>query len=859
MNSPRIQILLVVLGFAFLTILTTYPLFLHMGNSIYGFPGDGFGTIWINWSNYQDLLANNFPSYHSDLIGAPLGRTYLQAMLDPTFYEGLVLTILTDEVIAYNLMVMLGIWASAFIAYLLAWTLWQNQWSAILSGIIFGFCPSLAMSASGHMGFTHLQWIPLYLLSLFYFKQKRNLLSAILCGVALTLVVVHNYYLGYIMIVATAVFILCWVINELRRKGRNFHWKQAGLFLLAMLTGLLLSLPWTGPILRTVLFEKVSDSPISSIAHRPYHTLFSNSARPWDYVLPPIDHPILGNTSGAIYDSLKNLDLGVKGMPGLQDNWLTKYGNWWGQMFLGLISLGLVLFGLTAVIRRQKWILNIQERFTLIFFVMLFAMTVWFAMPPEIPIGELIRKWWPNFPNLRVPTPSYLLYNLLPMFRRYMVFGIGTILSVSMLAGFGMRELLVGITNRWKKAGTIILIFGLVFFEFLHVPRHTRFPSIPQEYKWLASQPGDIIIAEYPIYYRYSLFFQRVYQKRMLNWSGGATIADRSIWPIIQELTKQGVAERLGALGVRYVLLHNSDYFGTNPVDSLQSMGISKPLNSTVPGLRLVKTTSSAQIFEVINNSAYMMVYPDPKGKGKKPWLNKKAWKWQSDTQRMYIINASDKPVEVTLSAKTPQAEAVFRVICEQDNDEEFRQLQWNDGRISIPHIVCAANAEAVIEVSFPNEIAGEATVWSDFSIDVIPRNNLVVNGTFASGCYWENQTGWTIQNGVAIASNVSGSVNIMHKSLITTPGRFYKVSYTVRNYEGGEVNAYFGGTFGERHADNGTYTDVFKAHAASSILRISGWGNLNCNIDNVSCYEVTRTKGAGDDKDADSSQYRDV
>ena len=459
-----------------------------------------------------------------------------------------------------------------------------------------------------------------------------------------------------------------------------------------------------------------------------------------------------------------------------------------------------------------------------------------------------MRKVWPSFPNWRLPTPSYFLYNLLPMFRRYSVFGIATILSVAVLAGFGMRELLLRTENRWKKASILILIFGMVFFEYLHSPRHTHFPPIPEEYKWLANQPEDIIIAEYPfIQYRYALFFQRYHGKRMLNGWWQVPVVDKVIGPSVEDLSKPSTVERLGALGMRYAVVHTFDYFGPNPWDSLQFMGISKPLSQTVNGLQLIKETPTAQIFEVTDKSALMMVYPDPNKKANEPWLSDKAWKWQSDTQRLYIINASEKPVEVTLSAKSPQAEGRFRVFCEQDNDEGFRPLSWNNGRILIPDVECGGEGEVIIEVSFPNKIDGEATVWSDLSADVMPRSDLVVNGTFASGCYWEKQRGWTIANGAAIATNVSGSVNIGQK-LVTKPREFYEVRYSMINYKGGEVNAYFGGTFGARHTDNGTYTDIFEAHAASSILRICGWGNLNCNIDNVSCFKVTEAPVSRDE-----------
>ena len=208
---------------------------------------------------------------------------------------------------------------------------------------------------------------------------------------------------------------------------------------------------------------------------------------------------------------------------------------------------------------------------------------------------------------------------------------------------------------------------------------------------------------------------------------------DKVIKPSVANLSNPSSVERLGALGVQYAVVHNSNYFGSNPVDELQWMGVSKPLTQHVPGLKLVKKTPTAQVFKVTNNSALMVAYPDPNEKERRPWLSNTVWKWQTDKQRIYVVNAEDKRVKVTLSAKSSQADGIFRVSCKKDNEEGFRQLQWINGRVLIPDVECAGEAETIIEVSFPNEIGGEATVWSELSVDIVPMRDLDTKGTFSS------------------------------------------------------------------------------------------------------------------------------
>ena len=615
-----LQTLLVAVGLACLTILTTYPLSLHFGDSIYGYPEDSFGTIWQLW-RYRNALTNGWPWNEAEFIGSPFGVSLGTGLPQPIHCAGLVLTLLSNEVVAYNWLVMLGFWLSAFSAYLLVRALWQNEWAGLLAGVLYGFCPYLTWRATQHISLAHAEWIPLYLLSLFYLSRRKNLRSTLLCGIALATVLVFNYYYGYFMAVATAAFLASKGAYALRRRGSSLDWKHAGLYLWAILLAALLSLPWTWPTLRTVLVEhplspfgqseqhdlawRSDEVPaIVRAVNRPYSHLFALSARPWDYFLPAIDHPLFGGFSQAAYDSIEGWDLGVSnyGIPNLQANWLSKSAYPHERpVYLGYTALALAAFGLRAAFGRRKWAANDGDRFALLFFVILFAVAVWFSMPPVIPIGELAQNWWPSFPDWQLPTPSYFLYRVLPMFRCYVRFGIVAILSIAVLAGFGMRELLQAIRNKWTKAGAVALIFVLVIFEFLHLPHHTRFPTIPEEYEWLAKQPGDFVIVEYPQSYNYELFYQRIHHKRMLNSHGIQPLVGEVIWPRIEDLSDPATVERLGALGIRYVLLHTADYFGPNP--SWDHQWNTTPLTQTVPGLQLVKTTPTAQIFEVTNTS----------------------------------------------------------------------------------------------------------------------------------------------------------------------------------------------------------------------------------------------------------------
>lgn len=725
--KPYVQICFAGIVFVCLTILTTYPLIWNVGDSIYGYPGDSWGAIWSFWKDSHGLLTNNSPPWWSDLIGAPFGVVFSKGVYLPLHYWGLALTVLSNEIVAWNLMISLGFCLSALSAYWLARALWQSEWGSILAGISYGFCPYLYWHATQHVDLSHIEFIPLYILSLLYLYQKRNYISAILCGLAFATVLCFNFFYGFFMAIATVVLLACWVIYTLKSKGPSFNWKSVRLSLLALLVALLVSFPWTYRTVVSVLFNPSFDVVGASAGHRPFADLFAVSARPWDYLLPSVDHPVLGEFSKRAYDSIEGWDLAPTEIV-MPDNiggrkWILKSTYLQERhVFLGYTAFALAVYGVILAFGKRKRSKTDREHFAILFFVVLFGVSVLCSMPPVMPIGQLISTLWPSCPDWQIPTPSYFLHRLAPMFRCYVRFGIVAVLCIAVLAAFGMRELLQMQKKPWKKSIIVSLIFSLVIFELLHLPHHTSFATIPEEYKWAAEEPGDFILADYPFYWSHGTFYQRVHNKRLLF--GTSTDIYKKMLPFIYDLSKPGTVEQLGALGVRYVILHTVDYFPLDPVGGPSShLRISKPLSKDVPGLKLIKTTPTAQIFEVTNDSAVMMIWPDPTPTKdtEEVWLSHRTWRWKSDTQRFYLFNAGREPIRVTLTGKSSRCEGKFRILGKAESKGNSKPLQWNSGRISLADIVCPPG-QTVVEVSLPTEINGKETAWSELSVDVVAK-----------------------------------------------------------------------------------------------------------------------------------------
>ena len=125
--------------------------------------------------------------------------------------------------------------------------------------------------------------------------------------------------------------------------------------------------------------------------------------------------------------------------------------------------------------------------------------------------------------------PYALLYKYLFFFKGIRVperFGIMTMLAVSILAGYGV----VRISRLLKRRGQVILVFivsSLLVYEYICVPLPaTQISREPAEvYEWLASDPEEYGILEYPLekqeQNKYYMYWSTYHWKKLVNGSSG--------------------------------------------------------------------------------------------------------------------------------------------------------------------------------------------------------------------------------------------------------------------------------------------------------------------------------------------------
>ncbi|MDP2874009.1 MAG: hypothetical protein Q8N84_01825 [bacterium] len=569
--------------------LLTYPLLFKLGSGVYGYPGDNFGFIWhLWWQKFSPQ--HNLQFSPTPMVGAPYGTPLTSLPSEAGLSYPLIwLTTIFNETVAFNVLVFLSFPLAGITLYLLAHYLTRNKIASFISGLIYAFCPFHFWQIYAHLSLGSIQWLPLFVWGLLYFEEVRSQQStsrrlvkaAVLLGLSWVLVTSFSLYYGYFALLFLLAFYLAKVVwaavwaRPIRLSFPRSWWAFTLVLLVAMVAGL----PFLYPMIKSQSGKKEAGQSMA----RPIEDMLSLSARPWDFVLPAPDHPLLGKWSDSVYAKIRGLTNDYKTISAFLPERV---------LFVGWLPLVLGMIGMIGGIRGMK-----EGRFRQPAFLFAFCLLIltFFSAPPFVYIK-----------GHRLFFPSYFFYQILPMFRVYTRLGGLIELLLSVLAGFGIVFIFERLGEKKTIKIIIICLFSLVLIgEFLGIPPyHFTSTAIPPEsYQWVAKQSGDFIIADYPKAYdtQDAMFWQRLHGKRIFNTLGEPDYY--KVWTKIEHLYYPEAPQILANLGVKYVVWHYADpvYQGFNPVDETRWQKFKEPeIKTDIDGLKIVAKLSDAYVYEVM-------------------------------------------------------------------------------------------------------------------------------------------------------------------------------------------------------------------------------------------------------------------
>ena len=636
--------------YAAVTAIMTYPAATLISRT-YAEPRDPLGTIWWFWW-YKYSYAHHMPVQHAIIAGVPSGIKITPFALDPLYFiVTRTLSLISTEIVAYNIFLLLSFFLAAVAMYFLVRNLTRSRAAATVAGLAFGFCPYVLAHGKEHLGLTAIFWLPVFTLLLVKAWRKRTGWSIAGCGAILVVLTLFNYQYGFLATVfGTSLLISIWLAGAPWRRI-SINW---GILLKAIAT--IVVVAGIGAALLVALKHSTSGSA------RPIEALYQFSARPWDYILPSPEAAFFGGLTSNFVNSH------------LHDGFLVE-----NSLFLGYTTIILATYALVATFRkhRRKPVLSdiqsINEddvlsrepsithvpgnRKLVLAFAASGAIAFLFSMPPTAKVL-----------GINLYFPSDLLYRALPQFRAYARFGIVVMMCTVVLAGFGIAILMEHFTTRGSVIAVTAALLALLIIEFTIVPPFHSLDSssTTDYYRFLKRQPGDSVVAIYPFYilddfYNYGyLFAQRFHKKKMVNGAQPDTYA-ASYRESMLDIKHPATPGLLKKAGVKYVIVIPKHY----------TEGVVHPnyVYATVlddrampPGLRKVKSFPDATIYEVTEAAAsFVCLYESG---AYEPYVDIQGRSWHpcTGTTSVEFHSYLDKPATCSIRLQVMSASKTRRV-----------------------------------------------------------------------------------------------------------------------------------------------------------------------------------------------------
>jgi len=576
MKRPAWRLVAVFALYTLFTIIFNYPLLVKISRATYGYVGDNYGYLWQLWW-WSQTPRTLIDGALTPLLGAPVGGPVNYYLYEPLLIGvGRLLTLFVNYFSAFNLLLLVTFPLTGLTTYILVKSLTHSDLSGLVAGYMFAFCPYHFWQSYAHFSLAQTQWLPLYLLALIRVTsgRGRQITSFLFLLLAFFLLFFTSFIYGYFALVLTGLWLLVDLGYRFLRREKYWSWK----FLISMV--IFFSLAGLVSFFYFSQFTRLETELGVTHEGRDLDHALALSARPWDYLLPAYDHPFFGRYISDLRDSFWRLTRDWRMASPFKPESI---------LFLGFTPLFLALVG---VLGRKREGANGNQ---------LVSRLVWVAfgffllsLPPYLPLG-----------GVRLYFPSFLLFKVFPTYRVMARLGVLVMLMVSVLAGFGLKPLLSRFSYRVRYL-LLPLICSLIVWEFLNVPpfHWTDFSQIPSYYSWLREQPGDFIVADYPIEafdFAEAQLWQTFHGKPILN--GSSEWATARLWRDVADLKDPAAVAKLKELGVHYVIYHVDDYLygGEHPVDGHRSKRFSTPPDSPEKsGLKLLKSESGSVILEVL-------------------------------------------------------------------------------------------------------------------------------------------------------------------------------------------------------------------------------------------------------------------
>jgi hypothetical protein len=438
-----------------------------------------------------------------------------------------------NPVLLFNLFVILSLFLNFYFFYRFTRLFFNNKLIRIILSSIFSVAPYTLYHSQNHITLV-IVWV--LILGIELIVNINSTKKAILTGFYLLFATLASNYYGYFLLIFISIFSVLKILFKIKVKDITYK-SDVKLLLLSLVTFSLTTILILFPYVRSNLISKNSTATIGTKevtingntkiiegdswklnpgintdedikqfndvkkVDRKIEDFFVFSSRPWYLFLPAPDNPFFGKFTKDSIHYLQN-DWG---------HWLTN--NYFPSEhvagYLGIINLFLAFIGLVYIRKSLK-----QKQPKIYHTLLLMLITA-------IIILILIQPPYITFNTTKIYLPSYLLFEVFPMFRTLARFGI-VILAIELIfTGYGYLALLETkkIKFQYIKILLVIVLFFISLAEFYIPFRITNISKPPALYEYLrdntSSESSFVMYPSDPFPKVY--FWSSIHQRQIIN------------------------------------------------------------------------------------------------------------------------------------------------------------------------------------------------------------------------------------------------------------------------------------------------------------------------------------------------------
>lgn len=206
---------IVLLGYAAVAIVFSWPLLLHLGTALTGGPGGDTGVyVWNQWVFRHELVEKGSFPYFTDTLFGPDQRTDLSLHNYTTFADLLAVPLRSflGLVETFNVVFLLLMVLGGYATFLLAKHVTRDTAVSWIAGLVFGWSPIVVTRGTGHFSLVATAPLAIFLLLLVRTKGHVRPRDAVALGVTIAWASMTDVYYAVFCLLMGAAFVLSQVV-----------------------------------------------------------------------------------------------------------------------------------------------------------------------------------------------------------------------------------------------------------------------------------------------------------------------------------------------------------------------------------------------------------------------------------------------------------------------------------------------------------------------------------------------------------------------------------------------------------------------------------------------------------------------